>query len=55
VASLQQTESTIKANKIFVRDLYEIVDLDQTIGDCLTDFMEVTVKATSIPKRPTQQ
>ncbi len=35
----------IRAKKIFVRDLFEIVDHRQLVRDCFQDFMEVTVKA----------
>lgn len=35
----------IRAKKIFVRDLFEVVDHRQLVGDCFSDFMEVTIKA----------
>ena len=46
-ASLSHSSShnSIRAKKVFVRDLFEIVDLGQLVGDCFSDFMEVTVKA----------
>lgn len=40
----------IRAKRIFVRDLFEIVDHRQLVGDCFTDFIEVTVKAIIKPK-----
>ena len=35
----------IRAKKIFVRDLFEVVDHRQLVGDCFSDFMEITIKA----------
>lgn len=40
----------IRAKRIFVRDLFEIADHRQLVGDCFTDFIEVTVKAIIKPK-----
>ena len=43
------SETRVRAKKILVRDVFEIVDHAQPIGDCFTDFMEVTVMA--FPKK----
>jgi len=43
--------------RIFVNESFEIVDHSQLVGECFTDFMEVTVKAllrtTSVSPKPT--
>lgn len=47
--SLPDLETRVRAKKLLVCDVFEIVDHAQPIGDCFTDFMEVTVMA--FPKR----
>jgi len=46
-ASLTKSTShkSIRAKKIFVHDLFEIVDHRQLVSECFTDFMQVTVTA----------
>jgi len=42
-------EINFTAKKIFVNDEYEIVDLKQLVGECFSDFMQITVKAITAP------
>ena len=35
----------IRAKKILVKDLFEVVDHRQLVKDCFQDYMEITVKA----------
>lgn len=37
--------SWIRAKKILCHDKFEIIDHSQRVGDCFTDFMQVTIKA----------
>ena len=50
--------ATAEAMRIFVNESFEIVDHAQLVGECFTDFMEVTVKAllrsaSPVLKKPT--
>ena len=42
----------IRSKRIFVSDVFEIIDHKQLVGNCFRDFMEVTVKATLKLKAP---
>ena len=50
-------QATSDSMRIFVNESFEIVDHSQLVGECFTDFMEVTVKAllteklSSVPKK----
>jgi len=42
----------IRAKRIYVRDLFEIVNHQSLVSHCFSDFMEVTVKAILKAKTP---
>jgi hypothetical protein len=42
----------IRAKRIYVRDLFEIVNHQSLVSHCFSDFMEITVKAILKAKAP---
>lgn len=48
--SRSSTHKYIRAKRIFVRDLFEIVNHQSLVSHCFSDFMEITIKAIVKPK-----